>query len=236
MSTKAARSLPWWVYLVTGAAWIIVELAGARLQQQQRRRDRHPRRPGHPGRRVAEFLMVFVRARLEVAARHPRRAVRRHRHRSPDQPGRDVLLARRVRRLVPAVQGRADIVLAFLTKQENDAWWLGLIVGIVEVLLGFWAAGRFDRSAYLLVVLVAAIALARGITDIIMAFRVRGTGDRGRRGGRRRRRPRPPRTPAADPGRATTTRRPRCPTAHQSRPTSAAADRPTASPARAATD
>ncbi|WP_051365984.1 HdeD family acid-resistance protein [Hamadaea tsunoensis] len=70
-------------------------------------------------------------------------------------------------------KGVADIILAFLTKSENDAWWLGLVIGIFEVLLGFWAAGRFGRSLYTLVVLVAAICLARGITDIIMAFRVR---------------------------------------------------------------
>jgi uncharacterized membrane protein HdeD (DUF308 family) len=70
-------------------------------------------------------------------------------------------------------KGAADIVLGFLTKSTNDAWWLGVIVGIVEMLLGFWAAGRFERSLDLLVVSVAVIALARGITDIIMAFRVR---------------------------------------------------------------
>jgi uncharacterized membrane protein HdeD (DUF308 family) len=70
-------------------------------------------------------------------------------------------------------KGTMDIVLAFATKNENDAWWLGLIVGIIEVLLGFWAAGRFTRSVYLLIVFVAAIALARGITDIVAAFHLR---------------------------------------------------------------
>ena len=47
-----------------------------------------------------------------------------------------------------------------------------LIVGIVEVLLGFWAAGYYGRSAVLLVAWVAAIAIMRGITDIVLAFRV----------------------------------------------------------------
>lgn len=70
-------------------------------------------------------------------------------------------------------KGAADIVLAFLTKKEHDGWWLGLIVGILEMLLGFWAAGRFTRSFALLIVFVGAICLARGITDFIMAFRVR---------------------------------------------------------------
>lgn len=70
-------------------------------------------------------------------------------------------------------KGMLDIILAFATKDVNDAWWLGLIVGIVEVFLGFWAAGSYGRSATLLVVFVGAIALTRGITDIVLAFELR---------------------------------------------------------------
>jgi uncharacterized membrane protein HdeD (DUF308 family) len=70
-------------------------------------------------------------------------------------------------------KGIADIVLAFATKADNEAWWLLLIIGIFEVIAGFWSAGRFTRSAYLLVVIVGVIALTRGITDIVTAFRVR---------------------------------------------------------------
>ncbi len=70
-------------------------------------------------------------------------------------------------------KGLLDIVLAFATKDANDAWWLGLIIGIVEVGLGFWAAGSFGRSATLLVLFVGAIALTRGVTDIVLAFRLR---------------------------------------------------------------
>ena len=70
-------------------------------------------------------------------------------------------------------KGLFDIILAFATKNENDTWWLLLIVGIIEVILGFWAAGRFGRSVGLLVVFVGAIALTRGVTDIILAFRLR---------------------------------------------------------------
>ena len=70
-------------------------------------------------------------------------------------------------------KGLLDIILAFATKDANDAWWLGLIIGIVEVGLGFWAAGSFGRSAALLIVFVGAIALTRGVTDIVLAFRLR---------------------------------------------------------------
>jgi uncharacterized membrane protein HdeD (DUF308 family) len=70
-------------------------------------------------------------------------------------------------------KGLLDIILAFATKEANDAWWLGLVIGIVEVGLGFWAAGSFGRSVALLIVFVGAIALTRGITDIVLAFRLR---------------------------------------------------------------
>jgi hypothetical protein len=39
--------------------------------------------------------------------------------------------------------------------------------------LGFWAAGYYGRSAVLLVAWVAAIAVIRGVNDIVLAFRVR---------------------------------------------------------------
>ena len=70
-------------------------------------------------------------------------------------------------------KGMLDIILAFATKDVNDAWWLSLVVGIIEVSLGFWAAGSFGRSAGLLIVYIGAIALTRGITDIVLAFRLR---------------------------------------------------------------
>ncbi len=73
-------------------------------------------------------------------------------------------------------KGMLDIILAFATKDANDAWWLGLIVGIIEVGLGFWAAGSYGRSVTLLIVFVGAIALTRGVTDIVHAFRLRRLG------------------------------------------------------------
>jgi uncharacterized membrane protein HdeD (DUF308 family) len=69
--------------------------------------------------------------------------------------------------------GTFDIVIAISARKEIGVWWLQLIMGIIEVLLGFWAAGYYGRSAVLLVAWVAAIAITRGIRDIVLAFRVR---------------------------------------------------------------
>jgi len=69
-------------------------------------------------------------------------------------------------------KGIFDIVVS-LVSHGAHLWWVGLIVGIVEVLLAFWAAGYFRGSAILLVAWVAALTLLRGITEIVMAFRLR---------------------------------------------------------------
>ena len=70
-------------------------------------------------------------------------------------------------------KGIFDITVAIVTHETVPLWWLGLIIGIAEVLLAFWAAGYFRGSAFLLVAWVAALALMRGITEIAMAFRLR---------------------------------------------------------------
>ena len=48
-------------------------------------------------------------------------------------------------------KGFFDIVVSIATKDEFHVWWLQLILGIVEVLIGFWAAGYWGRSAILLI-------------------------------------------------------------------------------------
>ena len=69
--------------------------------------------------------------------------------------------------------GTFDIIISISTRHEIDVWWLQLIGGIIEVALGFWAAGYYGRSAVLLIAWVAAFTLIRGVRDIVLAFRVR---------------------------------------------------------------
>ena len=73
-------------------------------------------------------------------------------------------------------KGFFDIVVSIATKDEIHVWWVQLVAGIVEVLIGFWAAGYWGRSAVLLVVWVGVIALMRGITEVIFAFKLRSAG------------------------------------------------------------
>jgi uncharacterized membrane protein HdeD (DUF308 family) len=69
--------------------------------------------------------------------------------------------------------GTWDIIVSISTRHEIEVWWLQLVGGIIELGLGFWAAGYYGRSAVLLIAWVAAFTLIRGVRDIVLAFRVR---------------------------------------------------------------
>jgi uncharacterized membrane protein HdeD (DUF308 family) len=69
--------------------------------------------------------------------------------------------------------GTFDIITSISARREIEVWWLQLVGGIIEVALGFWAAGFYGRSAVLLIAWVAAFTLIRGIRDIVLAFRIR---------------------------------------------------------------
>jgi uncharacterized membrane protein HdeD (DUF308 family) len=69
--------------------------------------------------------------------------------------------------------GFFDIIVSISVRHEIEVWWLQLVSGIIELALGFWAAGYYGRSAVLLVAWVAAIAILRAIRDIVLAFRIR---------------------------------------------------------------
>jgi uncharacterized membrane protein HdeD (DUF308 family) len=69
--------------------------------------------------------------------------------------------------------GTSDIITAISARHEIEVWWLQLVGGIIELGLGFWAAGYYGRSAVLLVAWVASFAIIRGVRDIVLAFRIR---------------------------------------------------------------
>jgi uncharacterized membrane protein HdeD (DUF308 family) len=72
--------------------------------------------------------------------------------------------------------GIIDIVMSLAARDENDLWWLQLILGIAEVFIGFWAIGYAGRSITLLVVWVGATALFRGISSIFLGFGLHSAG------------------------------------------------------------
>jgi uncharacterized membrane protein HdeD (DUF308 family) len=75
---------------------------------------------------------------------------------------------------VLVLKGGMDIAIAAATKDLNDLWWLGLIVGLLEVLLAFWFSQQmFTPRAILIITWVGFAALFRGVGEIVLAFELR---------------------------------------------------------------
>ena len=68
------------------------------------------------------------------------------------------------------LKGMLDVGLAVALRHEISTWWLQLLIGIAEILIGFWAAGDFGNKTILLVVWVGVLGLTRGLSAITFAF------------------------------------------------------------------
>ena len=74
-------------------------------------------------------------------------------------------------------KGIFDIAFAVMTKEANELWWLGLVVGILEVVLAFWASQQyFAPRAALILIWVGFMAMFRGIGEIVLAFQLHKAG------------------------------------------------------------
>lgn len=79
--------------------------------------------------------------------------------------------------LLLVLKGSFDIMAAALSRESNPVWGLGLAVGILEVLLGFWASQQFFQPrAALILIWVGFTALFRGLSEIVLAFQIHKVG------------------------------------------------------------
>ena len=92
-------------------------------------------------------------------------------------PGRTLLVLAVLLAWFLVFKGIVDIVAA-LASHGRPYWWLGLILGILELLLGIWAVGYPGRSLFVFVNLVGIYAIFHGFTEVFAAFDLRGLGHR----------------------------------------------------------
>jgi uncharacterized membrane protein HdeD (DUF308 family) len=170
-----ARALPpWWSFLITGLAWMVVSLIVLRFDYTSVSSIALLFGFVALAAGVAEIGMMLLadgwwkvlNAVLAVAFFAAGIVAFIH-------PGDTFAALAAVFSFLLIFAGAFDIIYAFSARRVNDAWWLQLIGGIIELALGFWAAGYYGRSALLLVAWVAAFALIRGVRDIVIAFQVR---------------------------------------------------------------
>ena len=70
------------------------------------------------------------------------------------------------------IAGVLDVIRAFMNT-HRDLWWLGLIVGLIEIGLGAWAVNDVTNSVVLLVTIVGVYCIVKGISEIFLAFQLR---------------------------------------------------------------
>jgi len=71
------------------------------------------------------------------------------------------------------IKGTFDFVLALMLRHDVELWWMTLIAGILEIILGIWAMGYSGRSAALLLIWIGVGAIIRGTVEIIGAFQLK---------------------------------------------------------------
>jgi uncharacterized membrane protein HdeD (DUF308 family) len=72
------------------------------------------------------------------------------------------------------VGGTMHIITALSSKGFNDAWWFGVLGGILEVFIGFWVSAQsFRAQAVFLIIWAGLLALFRGVFEIVLAFEMR---------------------------------------------------------------
>lgn len=165
---------PWWLMLITGIAWILVSLILLRFDYTSVSSISILFGFVALFAGAAEVAQIFISAgwwkllNAVLAFVFIVAGIVAFIH-----PGNTFLALAAVFSFFLVFAGTFDIIIAISIRHEIEVWWLQLIGGIIELALGFWAAGYYGRSSVLLVAWVAAFTLIRGVRDIVLAFRVR---------------------------------------------------------------
>ena len=166
---------PWWLLLVTGIAWLVIAMIVLRLRLAS---------VAAVGALMGVVFLGGWLSELVIASMRPRW---RWAHIlmaivflfaacwSFASPFSAFWALAAVFGLLLVFRGSLDLVTSISSREIHPVWWLGMIAGVLEILLGFWVSQQeFPARALLLLIWVGFFALFRGFSDILLAFEVRG--------------------------------------------------------------
>ena len=165
---------PWWLFLLTGIAWLIIALMVLRFTTTSVVTVGVLMGVLFLLGAVNEFVIASVRhnwrwAHILLGVLFVVGAIWAFVH-----PFSAFWALASVLGLLLIFKGTLDIIAAVMTKEVNPSWWLGLVAGILMIVLGFWASQQeFPAQGALLLLWVGFFALFRGISEIVIAFEVR---------------------------------------------------------------
>ena len=171
---RGASMMPWWLFLVTGIAWLLISLIVLRFDITSIAT-------------VGVLLgVVFLMAAINEFAIMGGVRSWRWLHGALGvlfvigaiwafvHPANAFYELAAILGFLLLLKGSLDITTAVMTKEVNELWWLGLLVGILEILLAFWASQSFIQARLALIILWVGLGtLLRGLGEIVLAFELR---------------------------------------------------------------
>jgi uncharacterized membrane protein HdeD (DUF308 family) len=166
--------VPWWVFLITGLAWMIIAVIVLRFDATSVATvgfligalfvfgaiNEFIAAQLAEGWKWLHWVMAFI---FLIAAIY-----------SFIHPYDTFFALASVLGLVLVFMGTLEIIEATMTRDLNPLWGLGLVAGILMLLLGIWVSQRYyPASAALILIWVGFMAMFRGIGQFVMAFGVR---------------------------------------------------------------
>jgi uncharacterized membrane protein HdeD (DUF308 family) len=166
---------PWWMFLVTGIAWLVISVIVLRFRITSVVAVGVLMGVVFLGGWLSELLIASMRARWRWAHMLMALLFLFAALWSFASPFGAFWALAAIFGLLLVFRGSLDLVTSISSREINPAWWLGMIAGVLEILLGFWVSQQeFPARALLLILWVGFFALFRGFSDILLAFEVRG--------------------------------------------------------------
>ncbi len=176
LENVASKTKYWWLLLVTGVAWIVVGIVILRFDYTTVEaiailfgvlclaaavNEVMVATVSSTGWRIVRWVLAALFVVVGIFAFY--------------NPGDTFVSLAFVMSFYFVFRGIYDIAMAF-TVSMIQGWWVLLLLGLVEIGLGFWAAGSWQASVIVLVAWVAAAAIVYGVGQIAAGFLLRKGG------------------------------------------------------------
>jgi uncharacterized membrane protein HdeD (DUF308 family) len=165
---------PWWVPLLTGIAWLIISVIVLRFRMTSVATIGVLIGVVFLAAMANEFLIAAVRRRwgwahVLLGILFLGGAIWAFVH-----PFDAFWSLASVIGLLLILEGGFVLITSIESRALNGAWWLGMLAGIGETFVGFWASQQgLAARAVLLIIWVGLLALFRGFTEIALAFELK---------------------------------------------------------------
>ena len=165
---------PWWIFLITGIAWLVIALIVLRFRLTSVAAVGVLMGVVFLGGLINELVIASVQARWRWAHVLLSIVYLFAACWSFATPYSAFWALATVFGLLLIFRGSLDLIASISSRDINPSWWLGMIVGVLEILLGFWVSQQeYPARAVLLLIWIGFFALFRGFSEIVLAFELR---------------------------------------------------------------